>query len=373
MNGDSEVGYKVALSMVPGMTAQTARAFIDADISFDEFFSLDSVTLSRRLGITGSFVFPMAERQEALRRGMEESVFMRDHHIRCIFLGDESYPSLLDEMVNAPVALYVLGDTDLDARHMLALVGTRKCTAYGSEFTRRLVADLAPYYPDMAVVSGLALGIDAAAHGAALENGLATIAVVAHGLDMIYPAVHRGLARKIIESGGAIVSEYPRGTRPFQRNFLERNRIVAALCSVTFVVESEVRGGAMSTASQAFHNNREVMALPGRASDPMSAGCNFLIHSERAHLVTSAAQFVELSGWVPQHAAAAPRQLNLFPELDGVPKLIYDTLRKEAAAVSLDRLFQLTNLGMKDLMVALTEMEFDGIVHKLPGARYELA
>lgn len=374
MTAAEECVNKIAVSMTPGINAGVVRGMEACDMTPEEFLNLGMADLSRRLGAGDTFRSENMARQEALFRARREYEFMQRHHIRALYLGDDDYPPLLAELTDAPVLLYVLGKAaDLNAPQCLAVVGTRRCTAYGTGFVASMVKDLAAYYPQMAIVSGLAFGIDASGHKAALDNHLSTIACVAHGLDMIYPAQHRDLGRRIIEAGGAIVSEYPTGTRPFQRNFLERNRIIAGLCEVTFVAESEIRGGAMSTANQAFINNREVMALPGRATDKASSGCNHLIRSEKAHLVTCAADVVQLSGWIPDAMSRVPKQKNLFPELEGMARELYDLLKKDAAPVNINDLHQRTGINMKDLIATLTEMEFDGIVSKLPGARYELA
>lgn len=368
---DSELTLKVAVSMTPGVTADVVRAMCDCGVSLDEFFSLGMQELSDRLGANRLLRLEKVAREEALFKARQEIAFMQKHSIRAVFLGDEDYPPMLYELPDAPVLLYVLGSGTLSPEQALAVVGTRRCTAYGTSFVKSLLADLVLYYPDMAVVSGLAYGIDAAAHTGALENHLQTIAVVAHGLDMMYPAAHRSLARQIVEAGGAIVTEYPRGTTPYQRNFLERNRIVAGLCGATLVVESELRGGAMSTANQAFVNNRDVLALPGRATDLKSAGCNHLIRTNKASMVTCAADVTQITGWVPYTLKSVPKQRNLFPELSGDVASVYNVLKQSAAPMSVDAIHQHTGIGIKDLMPILTEMEFDGMVTKLPGSRYE--
>lgn len=364
---------KVGIALTPGMTAEVVRAMVDVDYDYGDFFKPGMGELLTRIGAGQGLRFDPAARQTALERARKEVDFMEHHHIRGLFLGDEDYPVLLRELHDAPVMLYVLGEADLDPRFALAIVGTRRATAYGVNFVDSLVQDLAVYYPDLLIVSGLAYGIDASAHKAALKYGLPTVAVVAHGLDRIYPAQHRNLAKEIVERGGAIVSQYPTGTEPYQRNFLERNRIIAGLSAATFVAESEIKGGAMSTANQAFVNNREVLALPGRVTDQISSGCNLLISQDKAHLVTCAADVAQVTGWPPGVMKSVPRQRNLFPELQGVPAEIYAHLKHEARPLSIDELHQRVKVNMKDLMADLTEMEFDGIVNKLPGARYELA
>lgn len=365
--------YKVGLSMTPGMTADVVRAMIDVEYDYADFFKPGMGGLMTRIGAGEGLRFDPVKRQEALERARREVEFMECHHIRGLFIGDEGYPCLLQELHDAPVMLYVLGEADLDPRFALAIVGTRRATAYGMGFVESLVKDLGVYYPDLLIVSGLAYGIDATAHKSALAHHLPTVAVVAHGLDRIYPAQHRALAKQIVESGGAIVSQYPTGTEPYQRNFLERNRIIAGLCGATFVAESEIKGGAMSTANQAFINNREVLALPGRVSDSASSGCNLLINQDKAHLVTCAADVARSTGWPPGVLKSVPKHRNLFPELQGVPAEIYAHLKHEGRPLSVDELHMRVKASMKDLIADLTEMEFDGIINKLPGARYELA
>ncbi len=370
---DTELLHKVALSMMPHVDAALARVMSESGVSPSAFFTLEPRELSSRLGLT--LKFDSACRDEAMFKARRELDFMERHSVRALYLYDDDYPFLLREIPDAPVLLYVLGNTDLNAHPVLSLVGTRRCTPYGVGFCRSLVSDLAPYLPSAMVISGLAYGIDAAAHTAALDNGLVTVAVLAHGLDMIYPAAHRDLARRILSTGGALVSEYPVGTRPFQGRFLQRNRIVAGMSEVTFVAESEVKGGAMSTANQAFSYSREVVALPGRVSDVSSSGCNLLIARNKAHIFTSVPDVMELMGWKPeimghQVQVGSPR---LFPELEGDSAKVFQCLQASGCPMSVDEIHVATSLSVPSLMASLTELEFDGIIVRLPGARYELA
>lgn len=368
---DSEEVYKIALSMTPGVTADVVRTLVDHDIPFNEFFSLNMPELADCIGSAARQRFQNASREEALFKARREYEFICRHSIKALFVIDDDYPVLLREIPDAPVVLYVLGDTDLNSQPSINIVGTRRCTAYGTSFCRSFVSDFAPYFPDALIVSGLAYGIDASAHQAALDNDIATVAVMAHGLDTIYPAAHRDLARRIISSGGAIVSEYPSGTRPYRQNFLQRNRIVAGLCELTFVIESEVRGGAMSTANQAFSYSREVFALPGRVSDVTSSGCNRLISLSKANIFTSLADMMNLMNWkIPGIGAPAPRK-SLFPELEGDMAVVYNAVKDARQPLHIDQIHMQTGLSMPSLMAALTDLEFEGIIVKLPGARYE--
>lgn len=363
--------YKIALSMVPGITADVVRAMQEHGVSLEEFFALEKQELGARLGAHCGF--GKVEREEALFRARKELEFVGKHHIRTLFLGDDDYPRLLAEIPDAPVVLYKLGEADLDSLHIINLVGTRRCTNYGLNFCADFVKELGEYFPDLTVVSGLAFGIDGAAHRAALDNGLATVGVVAHGLNTIYPAGHRNLAKEILAKGGAIVSEYPSGTTPYPKRFLERNRIIAGLSEVTIVVESEIKGGAMNTANSAFSYMRDVMAVPGRVTDQMSTGTNRLIRRAKASILTCAADLIETTGWKVLGRAVTPQQRNLFPELEGDQGKIYQALREHAEPMSLDELHVKTAIHLSRLMATLTEMEFDGILIKLPGSRYALA
>lgn len=358
--------------MTEGVTADVVREMAPRGISCHDFFTLSMQEL--HAAFDRSFRCDDNLRQEALFRARSEVQFVTSHNIRCLFLTDDDYPVLLRETPDAPVLLYVLGRANLNAQPVFNIVGTRRCTSYGTGFCRSFVSGMAPYFPEAIVVSGLAFGIDAAAHTAALDNNLTTVAVVAHGLDRIYPAQHRDLARRIIAAGGAIVTEYPSGVRPFQRNFLERNRIVAGMSELTVVAESDVRGGALSTANQAFNYSREVIAVPGRFSDQASAGCNNLIARNKAHIYTSVAETITLMGWKIPVLGRTPAisEKVLFPELSDEGSAVCSFLRRKAAPASLDEIHAATALPMPLLMSTVTELEFDGILVKLPGARYEL-
>ncbi|MDE7350647.1 MAG: DNA-processing protein DprA [Muribaculaceae bacterium] len=362
----------MALSFVPGMNAQFVRHMEEAGVGLEEFFSSEQQELAARLNIPANPMLDRMMRDEALFKARKESEFMERHSIISLSLTDGDYPSRLVDIEKAPVTLFKLGAADLDAEKILSIVGTRHATAYGTRYVASLVEDLAPYFPDMVIVSGLALGIDSAAHEAALKAGLPTVAVVAHGLNTIYPAQNRDLAKRIIAAGGAIVSEYPSGVTPYRSRFLERNRIVATMTDAVLVAESADKGGAMSTAAVASSFGRELLALPGRIGDEMSAGCNRLIRSQKALMAGSAADMISMLGWQPKNLPVAPRQRDLFPELEGAQKLIYDALRQAQQPMPVDALRDRTGLPIHDLMASLGEMEFDGILERIPGNRFSL-
>lgn len=362
--------YKVALSFLKGVTLNTLHALTDSGISLDELFSLSENSLASSLGQPLPHQLDAHRRAEALAAAEKELRFIERHQIRVMYADDPDYPMRLSQIAYPPPVIYQLGDTNLNTPHPVSIVGTRKITPYGAEATRRLTSELAAYFPDLCVISGLAYGVDAVAHSSAIESKVNTIAVVAHGLDTLYPALHRDLARRIIASGGSIISQYPSGVQPFRANFLERNRIVAGLADATIIIESEIKGGAMSTARHAFEADREVLALPGRATDPISAGCNHLIRTQRASLITSTADLIELTGWQPLGLSIGTSQRSLFPELDGEANVIYEYLRQQPSPRLPDEIHHHTGIPVSRIIALLSDLEFDGVLLRHPGNRY---
>lgn len=369
---DTDITLKVALSLTKHISPDVVREMEMRDISAGDFFRMETPQLSEALGSPG-FRFEKMDRDEALFAARRQCELLERHNIKVYSLLDDDYPLRLRNIPDAPVAFYKLGDANLDSQHIINVIGTRKPTAYGLDFAERLVTDLAVYFSDLVVVSGLAYGIDSAAHRASLSSGVSTVGVLAHGLDMIYPAQHRDLARNMLLKGGALISEYPFGVKPFPQRFLERNRIVAGLADATIVVESDMKGGAMSTANYAFSYSREIMALPGKTSDTLSRGCNYLIRREKAHLITCATDVCEFLGWKPLGINVNSKSRNLFPEIEGDQKKVYDALRTSPNPLQVDQILQIVQIPIATLMSVLGEMEFDGIIVRHPGNRYTIA
>lgn len=338
-----------------------------------EIYTLPQEEIIGRMGISSQKGINSGAWQEGLAKARTELEFINANHVKAISIFDDEYPARLKNCYDAPMMLYVLGNADLNADFMVGTVGTRKVTAAGADFCRKFTAELGSLLPGACIVSGLAYGVDAAAHQAALDKSMPTVAVVAHGLNTLYPAAHRDLARRIIKNGGAVVSEYPSGVKPYRKNFLERNRIIAGLTDALILVESEIKGGGMSTANYAFGYDREVFAVPGRPADIMSAGCNLLIRKQKANMLTCVGDFLETMGWNPvtEQKYGAPLKRSLFPELEGDCKEIYQLLVKAAAPVSADQIHALTSIKMPKLLVQLADMEFDGLIVRHPGNRYE--
>lgn len=374
MKDSHDIIFKIAFTFLKKkVTIDLLQKFEERDVTPETFFTIPTKDLISRLGIRNDHEFDRMAREEALANSRAEWEKIKKHGISPLFILDDDYPSKLAEVSDAPLILYKLGDADLDSQQIVSVVGTRKPTPYGVDFCNKFVDELGVYFPEAVVVSGLAHGIDAVAHKRAINKNLPTVAVVAHGLNMIYPAANRSLAKTILKEGGAIVSEYPFGVQPFRPNFLARNRIVAAMSDVTVVVESNIKGGAMSTANYAFQYDRELMAVPGRVSDDLSSGCNLLIRKNKAHLITCIADLIEVTGWQPLDIKIDARQRNLFPELEGNEKLLYEMLQYSSEPVQMDQLMHKTNLSVSALMALLSEMEFDGIIIRHPGNRFSPA
>lgn len=365
--------FPLAFSMMKGTGMPLLRVMEETGMPVSDFFLSDSRDVAVRLGLREASVVDAYLREEAVAAARSELEFCDRHSIRVLSPADESYPLRLRELPDAPTSLFVLGDCDLNAQRIISIVGTRTPTPYGTAFVKSAVEELEMVAAPVTVVSGLAYGIDVCAHMAALSCGAPTVAVVAHGLDTLYPAAHRDVARRIVREGGAIVSEYPHGNKPFRGRFLERNRIVAALSDACLVAESDIKGGAMSTAAIAFGIDREVMALPGRISDRFSSGCNHLIRKNRAWLVSRPADIAEIMDWQPVKSRADVVDRSLFPELDEPQRSIFECISGSVEPVSIDEMHVRLGFPVAVLMAQLGEMEFDGLVVKYPGNRYHPA
>lgn len=281
---------------------------------------------------------------------------------------DEKYPARLRACADAPELLYGIGNLDANRGHLVSIVGTRRATERGREQTAKFVKELASLVPNVTIVSGLAYGIDVAAHKAALDCGISTIIIPAHGLDRIYPAIHRPVAVASLEKGG-ILTEYPEGTEPDAWRFVQRNRIVAGMSECTVVVESGARGGSLITAKLANQYGRPVFAFPGRASDEQSKGCNALIRDREAMLITSAEDLVTYMGWQTVHEIVDTQQElpDLFSGLGALEQRIMQVLRENEEGVHVNDLVEKLGESYSSVSSSLMMMELDDLVKTLPG------
>ena len=298
-----------------------------------------------------------------------EITFIEKYKIKPLFFTDKEYPSRLKNCGDAPIILYFKGDTDLNTSKIISIVGTRNATEYGKELCRKLIADLQVHHP--LVISGLAYGIDTMVHKECLKNNIHTVGILGHGLDRIYPALNRNLAGKMLECGG-LLTEFTSETNPDRENFPKRNRIIAGMSDATIVVEANIKGGALITAEIANSYNRDVFAFPGRVEDEYSSGCNFLIKTNRANLISGVKDLEYLLGWTEMHAKKVKPQLSLLLNLSDIEQKIVDIL-KTKDLMEVDELALKTNLQQSKLAGSILGLEMQGIVVAMPGKVYRLA
>lgn len=362
----STLAYRIAFASLQGMGVDLARKLLDVVGSEERFFSMSEKEL-RGLTRGRSKIYSDDYRRECLQRAVTEEKFVREHGIAATYFTDEAYPHRLLEAPDAPAMFFSLGQCDLESAHVISIVGTRHATQYGLKFCDNLIADLAQRLPDLVVVSGLAYGIDVAAHRAALKHGVPTVAVLPRGLNRIYPANHRNDAIAIAKSGGMLLTDYTSQDVVQKSNFLARNRIVAALSDCTVIVESAGSGGALVTASLAMSYNRDVMAVPGRCSDEYSAGCNKLIATNKAALITGADDLLAAMRW--ESTSPQPQQLDLFPELTEEEQNVVNVIR-DRGEIHLNALAEALQLPVYKLMSILVELDCKNVITTLPGCRY---
>ena len=368
-----ELRYAIALCAIKGVGSNIARQLIERFGSAQAVFAADTDTLLSVPHIGPSLVNALADGRH-LDRAEREIRFIEEHHIRPLLYGSRDYPHRLLECPDAPLLLFELGQHVTERRRVVSIVGTRQCSQYGRDLTTAFVSDLHDHEPDLTIVSGLALGIDITAHRAALQCRVPTVAVVAHGLDRIYPAQHRDDARRIVAEGGTIITEYTTGTEPERGNFLSRNRIIAGLADAVLVAESKDRGGSLVTAAIALDYNRDVFAFPGRVGDSRSQGCNRLIRLNRAGLITCAQDFIEAVNWSTPNAGTRSIQHTIpFEEehLSSNARLIIDTLR-DRGDMLLSQLSDATSLDHTTIYEELLDLEMDGKIRSTPGGLYQL-
>jgi len=360
--------HQIALTLVPNIGAVQARILVDHFGEAPAVFKAKKSSLELLEGI-GTVRAQSIKAFSGFKKAEEEIAFIDKYHITPLFLTDTLYPQRLLNCYDPPVMLYYRGKANLNASKIIAVVGTRSKTEYGKHLTEKLVADLEDQ--QILVVSGLALGIDAAAHKAALKHKLPTVAVMAHGLDKIYPSDNTALAKEILKENGGLLTEFRSKTKPDKHHFPSRNRIVAGMCDAAVVIETDIKGGSMITAELAAGYNRDVFAFPGRTTDNKSAGCHALIKNNKAILLTGAADIVDMLGWTEKKVTPVTRQKELFIQLNHEEKMIVDVLTQNNT-VSIDQLREKTCLSASILAASILSLELQNVVSALPGKRYQL-
>jgi DNA processing protein len=359
--------HQIALTFIRNIGPVSAKGLLEHLGDAEQIFKIPKRKWLKVPGI-GEWTLEGANLDFALSRAEQELKFIEDNQVKVFFYTDLEYPKRLKNCIDSPVLLYAKGNMDLNAKHVVSIVGTRQATEYGKELSRQLVEELQQY--NVLVVSGLAAGIDTAAHKESQKRGLQTVGVLGHGLEMMYPAANRSLAEKMKENGG-ILTEYPSGTIADRDNFPQRNRIVAGMADATVVIEAGIKGGALITAEIANSYNRDVFAFPGRINDEFSEGCNFLVRNNKAALLTCAADLAYSLGWEDSDIIKPKKEQLVLPmDLSDDERLIFNIIHQHKAPLAIDDLTIKTNMPVSQLAMNLLNMEMQGYIRSLPGKTY---
>jgi len=361
----SDLFYVLALQKVEGIGDINAKKLLAHCGSAEEIFKSKLSKLSGIDGV-GSVMLKKLRDKSIFEKAEKELRFIEENAINSVFFQDENYPERLKHCIDGPILVFTSGNIDLRNRKIISIVGTRQITSYGAEFCRNLISDLAPLNP--IIVSGFAYGVDIVAHQAAMEHNLQTIGVVAHGLNQIYPKVHKKYVSKM-ENNGGFITEFWSSSNPEKENFIKRNRIVAGISEATIVIESADKGGSLITANIANDYNRDVFAVPGRTSDKFSQGCNNLIKTQKANLLTSAADLIYILNW-DLEKKSKPIQKQLFISLNDDEQKIYDFLQKNGKEL-LDIIALQCDFPIFKISGTLLNMELKGVIRPLPGKLFE--
>lgn len=358
----------LALHFIPGLGDYLIRQLISYCGSAERIFTLPKGKLLKVPGI-GEVTAEAIRKGEPFRRAEEEIRLAEKNDVELLFFVDKHYPSRLKQISDAPTLLYAKGKMNFENLKTVGIVGTRKATEYGKRCVDELVEGLVAH--EATIISGLAYGIDIHAHRQAIRHKLPTIGVMGSGIDVVYPSAHRDTVKKMYEQGG-LVTEHPFGTKPDAHNFPARNRIVAGLCDAVIIVEAASKGGALITADIANSYNKDVFAYPGNIGQESSEGCNHLIKTNKAFLITSVKDLEYLMNWnaaSPPPLKKSPLDLSAFTEEE---KPVMLTLAENKNQLMIDELSWKTGLTIGELASILLNLELKGAITSLPGKMYKL-
>ena len=371
---EQETLYTIALTRLPRLNSTHHHQLLEAAGSATTIYENRGDIRQLLPHATDALQSAISAMDAHLSRAEQEIRYTQEKRIQCLGINDAAYPVRLRECPDSPVLLYYCGNGDLNPRHVVSVVGTRHITEYGKELCQNFLSELSRLCPDTLIVSGLAYGVDVHAHRNALEQGLPTVGVLAHGLDQIYPRMHRDTAGKMVSQGG-LLTEYPSYTAIDKMNFVARNRIVAGMADATIVVESADKGGSLITAGIAGDYNRDVFAFPGRISDAYSAGCNNLIAKGEASTLLNAKSFLEAMGWISEEEKRSIQQQyaqrDLFTEMTAEEQKIANTL-KGSDGKTINSISVEAGIPMGQLSSLLFTMEMKGLVKMMNGGMYRL-
>ncbi len=359
--------YQIALTLVPNIGDVHAKSLVNIYGDAQSIFKAKKKDLENIEGI-GIVRAGCIKSFNNFQSSEDEIAFIEKYKITPLFINDKNYPQRLLNCYDSPTLLYYRGNADLNTSRIIAVVGTRHHTDYGKTVCEKLVEDLTG--ENILVVSGLAFGIDTLAHKTALKNNLQTVAVLAHGLDRIYPVQNKSLAKQMTEHGG-LLTEFISQTNPDKQNFPKRNRIVAGISDAVIVIETGKKGGSLITAELGNNYNKDVFAIPGRINDSKSEGCNYLIQNNKAALINSADDMLNLMNWKPVSKPAAKKQRELFIELSADEQTMVDILQQKEN-IHIDELYFKSNLSSSAVAAALLMLEMQGVVASMPGKLYKM-
>ncbi len=362
---DNELLHLLALLKIEGVGDIMAKKLIGICGSAEHVLNSKSSVLANIDGV-GAVLLKNLKDRKAFDSAEKELKYIRSNNINVSCFQDGQYPDRLKHCIDGPVLLFTSGNIDTINRKIISIVGTRQITSYGIEFCKKLIADLAPLNP--VIVSGFAYGVDIVAHQAAMDHNLQTIGIVAHGLNQIYPKVHTKYVARMEQNGG-FMTEFWSNSSPEKENFVRRNRIVAGMSEATIVIESAEKGGSLITANLANDYNRDVFALPGRNTDKLSQGCNNLIKTQKANLLTSAADIIYILNWDIE-TKSKPVQKQLFVSLENDEQKVFDFLMLNGKE-QMDIIALRCDFPIYKISGMLLNMELKGVVRPLPGKMFE--
>lgn len=359
--------YDIALSFVPQLGVRGAAYLINHFGSAEAVYAASRDELMVGAQLREEVVKALLAKA-GMREAERELAYCRRNHVTPLPASSIEYPRLLREVNDFPSVIYVCGNVEALSRRTVAFVGTRKMSSYGQHMCHSIVPQLQEAVGEVTIVSGLAYGVDATSHRAALSCGARCVGVLANALPKIQPAAHERLAAEIISSGGAVITELNSQSKQNGRYFIPRNRIIAALSAGTVVVESPETGGALSTAAFADGYNRTVMAVPGRATDSNSRGCNMLIRNRKAQMVLSGRDVANELMWDLGLEQIEPERREVQPLTEEEARVfaLFDS-----DPLSIDELVERSGLSLGELSLTLMTLELSGVIRPRPGSRYE--
>lgn len=355
-----ETIYACALSKIFNYSCKAAKTIFDNFPNLSRLFSLSKKELEEIFGQSSKYVGEILDRKN-IEEAEKEVEWARRNNVKTLCMGDREYPANLKECCDAPLILFFKGESLPTKKRNISIVGTRKATSYGISQCRRIVRHLAELPEPPAIISGLAYGIDIAAHLSAIDAGLETYAVMATGIDSVYPAPHGKFAGEIAKHGG-LITDFHRKSRPDRINFLRRNRIIAGMSDAVILIESAVKGGGMITARLATSYDRELFALPGRVGDRFSAGCNKLIEENNARIITSPESIPRYMSWdIVRKTENKSKFAEIIKNCNSIKRNILVALSAEPF-LDKNTLIERAECKPEEALANITELELDGLV-----------